>query len=574
MKPLQDYFLEKYKYPAYVKTTDLLTKMRVHSDGIFPETLIGVRRPSETQEVFDYRKSIWEPITKNEFGKIITCLNKIRKSPDWSIKFDPAKVNAKIRDGETLADYLDSNFPYFTSITNWAFDVLLRATAVDANAVICTLPISTNVAANDYLRPFPHLFYSDQIYDYVEGEYIVARFSDKIIYEDNGQKEGNKFLVFTKTSYSEYSQTSDAGEYNRTLFYEHTLPRLTVTKLRGFFIELIGGVMVFDSKVSGIVPRFNEAVREYSDLQAEIVQNIFSERWEISDDDCSVCKGTTLQPGTTDLPCTTCGGTGAKPRGPYSRLVLKQPMQGDAALPTPPVGFVEKMIDIAKLQDERIDGHIYKGFSSINMEFVANVPLNQSGIAKTVDRDEFNSFVNSFAETLVGTMDSVVYDCALWRYMAQLNSEKDIKELLPVIAVPERYDFLTAALLQDELSTAKTGGVNPVILKAIEADYIGRRFNSDPATRQRLLLIITLDPMAGVSEQDKMVRLSNGGVTKKDYIISCNIEAFVDKAIAENPDFVKMTETEQLLVIGAYGDQQILDKKVAIYEPPAPQPLA
>jgi len=34
MKPLQDYFLEKYKYPAYVKTTDLLTKMRVHSDGV------------------------------------------------------------------------------------------------------------------------------------------------------------------------------------------------------------------------------------------------------------------------------------------------------------------------------------------------------------------------------------------------------------------------------------------------------------------------------------------------------------------------------------------------------------
>ena len=123
-------------YPLYTESVKLYNDLKVHADGIFPKALIETRRPSESEEILTYRKDNYEPITKLPIGKVINCFSKIRRSPDWMINFPNEKVSGQITDEETLEKYCTEKLPGFTSVTNWAFDILLPQNLIDANALM------------------------------------------------------------------------------------------------------------------------------------------------------------------------------------------------------------------------------------------------------------------------------------------------------------------------------------------------------------------------------------------------------------------------------------------------------
>ena len=139
---------------------------------------------------------------------------------------------------------------------------------------------------------------------------------------------------------------------------------------------------------------------------------------------------------------------------------MPMPKAGESAVPTPPIGYVTKQTEIARLQEERIRQHIYDALSAINMEYLAETPIAQSGVAKQVDREELYSFVHSIAEDVVRIMDEVCYDILAWRHYAQ---NVDVNELLPYIPVPERYDMLSGKVLVDELTAMTQAKVDPAI---------------------------------------------------------------------------------------------------------------
>ncbi len=54
-----------------------------------------------------------------------------------------------------------------------------------------------------------------------------------------------------------------------------------------------------------------------------------------------------------------------------------------------------------------------------------------------------------------------------------------------------------------------------------------------------------------------MVRLSNDGITKLDYVISSNIQQFVRRAIDENKDFLSMDMRSRKAIIDGYANDVI-----------------
>jgi hypothetical protein len=327
---------------------------------------------------------------------------------------------------------------------------------------------------------------------------------------------------------------------------------------------------VYRSRINPIVPKLEEAIREYSDLQAEVVQHIYSEKWEYASDDCSSCKGTGLinMPGSNNAnsSCTTCNGTGGKTRGPYTSLVIKAPMAGEANLPTPPIGYVQKNTAIVEIQDKRIDAHIYKALSAINMQFLDTSPLSQSGIAKEVDRDELNNFVHNIAEDLVSVLDTLIEYITDMRYARLITDTAQRKALLPIIPVPERFDILSSNYLEAQLISAKASKFNPVVVTELEIEYANKKYVADPLVRDLVVLTITLDPLGGISEEDKTIRLANNGISKLDYIISCNINQFVKQSIANNPNFASLKMAQQKEALQALA-QVIIDSNTVV---PAP----
>lgn len=567
---LKPYFNGDRKHYYYSLTNDKCKAFAPHAEGCYPEHLIECRRPNEPLEVKEYRKTIWVPKTKPTFSRIVSSLSKIRRSPDWSIKYLNLKKFGKVTEGETLEDYCEKNFPYFQSVTNWFFAVCLKKYLTDPNAVILVMPLTTDVEETEYLKPYPIIFDCCDVVEFVAEDYAILNDPIGCYYNvkaGNKTKEekGKSFYVITTASIVKYDQTDSKGNMTVVMDYKHGLARLPAFKLGGVICESEGSNYLYESRISGILPELDEALREYSDLQAAKVLHVYPERWEYTSHECTTCKGTSRRQNPNwyagcdasipaQIDCTTCGGRGYIASGPYSKLLVKPAEMGKQQIPTPPAGYVEKDSEIVKLMENSVRQHIYDGMAAINFQQLAEVPLSESGVAKAVDRDEQNNTVHAIAEDGIKIMDQAYALIADYRYKT-LYSFEDINNMLPAIAVPEKFDLFTINNLQEDLAKAKTNNVNPVIRNAMEVDYAGKLFNTDTTVRDLVALTIKLDPLPGLSEDEKMSRLSNKGILPESYIISSNINEFVQRALDENTKFAGLSLKDQKAVMMNYATE-------------------
>jgi hypothetical protein len=552
------------RHPNHRVCEELADRLEIHAKGRIPEKLITERRPSESEKTKDYRKKIYVPITKKTVGKVINSLSKIRRSQDWNIQYDLLDVPKSIKADETLQAYCEYNYPQFTSLTNWAFNELLSRSLIDANSVCAVILKSLPQSPAEYLRPEVEIFSSKQVLSYSPGEYYALLSSDTVVYKSGNNRiyEGRVYYLITDTQIARYEERG--GNPVQTLIYDHNFGKLPVFKVGGVYFDRKNNDIIQESRIAPMLPFLDEAVREYSDLQAEIVQHIHSEKYFYTNTECPICRGIGTIVGEKDEKggnkvCTHCKGSGnitnVSPYGEYLFTVGRK--MEENPLPTPPFGYLQKSTEIARLQDERVRNHSREALSAINMEFLAETPLNQSGIAKEVDRDELNNFVNSIAEDIVGVLDSAYHFICLYRYSLIVPDKEKRERMLPVIAVPEKFDLLNSALLVNDIQVAKTAKVNPVLIKHMEIELARKKYNSDSRIACEVECVFELDPLYGYEQQDKMTMLANGGITERDYIVSCNIAQFVRRAFKADEHFNQKPFDEKQKVITGYADEVV-----------------
>ena len=547
---LEPYLMQGLRHEDYEDAVEMYEELETHADGEYPGELIDQRRPAESDEIKHYRKKIFVPITKPVFTKVYNSLMKIRKSQDWMISF-PNELPAVIAEDESPEKYLMYKMPRNGSITNWMFSVCFKQYLIDANAAVLTLPTNWEKQDNQYYEPYPMIFNSEDVLDYKEGLYYVLKEHDEDLYWVIQPDIIQKFEVKDYTVREVFQMVN-------------TLGYIPVRHLYGMIIENYKDRALYESRISGIVPKMNEALREYSDLQAEIVQHIHSTMWSMQPQQCGRCKGLGEIPKENSAPikCPSCSGKGLLPLNPFEHLVLPAPRPGDPAIPTPPIGYVQKQTDIAKLQEERIRQHIYDALSAINMEFLADTPLSQSGVAKQVDREELYSFVHSIAEDVVRIMDEIIYDICAWRYSGVTS---DIRALLPYIPVPERFDMLSGKVLVDELTSMVNAKVDPAIINAAQIELAGKKFN-DSEVKDLVVLKLKLDPFAGVPEENISLQRMYNAIDQNDLIIHANINKFVTRALEEVQDFANLSYADQMAVMLRYSQER------RVLPAPAPTP--
>lgn len=572
---IQNYAQKRALYKAYLKANELYEDIRVHAEGDMPKDVIEERRPSESERIKEYREKIYVPITEPTVSKVITSLSKIRRSQDWSIDYDPNNVPKRVsgRKDETLQYYCEKNYPYFKSLTNWTFSVLLKAMLIDANAVMATWPINIDLpTSTDFYKPFTTIFHSDQVLDFSMDDYAVLMSTDTYTYQDKHLNywEGHVVYVIDTLYIQRWHQVDTDGTMRIEWSWPHGLGFAPIKKVGGVFYKAYDNIFIYKSRIQGMVPRLKEAARIYSDLQAEIVQHVHSDKWIYSQTECRHCKGRGYQEINgvgSKHECSSCHGVGYVSTSPYTNMVLRpQTNLEQGSIPTPPAGYIQKS-DVALMVD-RIDSQVKdqlrEALSAINMEFLAQAPLNQSGTAKEVDKDELNNFVHSVAEDIVYALDWNYYVINEYRYKDLVPSAEERKAMLPDIPVPEKFDLLSSSLLLDDLAKAKQNGINPVILNELQIEYAGKKFYNDPKVKDELEAIFELDPFPNISDEDKMVRMSNDGITLVDYIISSNIQQFIRRAMAEDQQFASKELAVRKKVMEKYANEII--KKNSIKE--------
>ena len=536
---LEPYLMQGLRHEDYEDAVEMYEELEIHADGEYPGELIDQRRPAESDEIKHYRKKIFVPITKPVFTKVYNSLMKIRKSQDWMISF-PNELPAVIAEDESPEKYLMYKMPRNGSITNWMFSVCFKQYLIDANAAVLTLPTNWEKQDNQYYEPYPMIFNSEDVLDYKEGLYYLLKEHDEDKY---WMIQPDIIQIFEVKDYAvrEVFQMPNALGY------------IPVRHLYGMIIENYKDRALYESRISGIVPKMNEALREYSDMQAEVVQIIHSTMWSMQPQQCGRCKGLGEIPKENSAPikCPSCSGKGLLPLNPFEHLVLPAPRPGDPAIPTPPIGYVEKDTSIVKIQDERIRQHIYDALSAINMEYLADTPLTQSGVAKQVDREELYSFVHSIAEDVVRIMDEIIYDICAWRYSGVTS---DIRALLPYIPVPERFDMLSGKVLVDELTSMVNAKVDPAIINAAQIELAGKKFN-DSEVKDLVVLKLKLDPFAGVPEENISLQRTFNAVRQNDLVIHSNINQFVTRALEQVNDFANISYNEQMNWMNRYAEE-------------------
>jgi hypothetical protein len=254
--------------------------------------------------------------------------------------------------------------------------------------------------------------------------------------------------------------------------------------------------------------------------------------------------------------CSHCNGTGrVLNTSPYGIHLIDAARAGEVQVPTPPIGYIQKDTQIAQLQDTRVRNHIKDALAAVNMEFLAETPIDQSGVAKAYDANELNNFVNSIAEDLVRNIDNVYHFINEYRYRTIVPNEEKRRAMLPHVNVPTKFDIVNTTILMQELQGARNAEANPETLRVLETNYAKMQFNTSPDVAERLETVFDLDPLFGVKEENKMTMLQNGGITETAYIISCNIHAFVRRAIFEDKEFCKKDLKQKMKVLEKYADE-------------------
>ena len=166
--------------------------------------------------------------------------------------------------------------------------------------------------------------------------------------------------------------------------------------------------------------------------------------------------------------------------------------------------------------------------------------------------------VHSIAEDIVRIMDKIYWLTALYRYQVQYTPD-EIYAMLPDIAVPEKFDILSTKYFDEQITSAIANKLNPAILNQLQVSYATKVFNNDLDIADYVGMILNIDPLAGITEDDKMSRLSNEGITKLDYVVSSNINKFVAQAIEANSEFDDLDIAAQKEIIYAMAQAQIDD---------------
>ena len=562
---LNEYFVNKKRHKGYKLSEELYEQLEVHAEGEFPEDLIGNMRPSESNEVFLYRKKIYEPITEAAVGRIVNFISKMRKSRDWVINH-PADIPAVIKEGESLQDYTEKKFPFFNSVTNWFFSVGLKNYLIDANAVIAIVPLSANVEQGKYPKPYPIIFNSDRVLEYQEGDFCILESTDKSKYKVSEQgnemrDDGKVFFVINSEFVERWEQTSASGECSMVSQYAHNCPEMPARKMKGIFFKALDTCYIYKSRIASIVPHLNKAARESSDLDAEVVQHVHSEKWVYMSQECPRCNATGLQldwvapennPALAPPVCSHCEGSRYISTSPYKHMVVTPNNSPDKQGPMPPAGYIEKNVDIVKIQDERIENHFYNAFSSIELQNLARTPANQSGTAKDLDYSQQEIFLHSVAEDSVDILDWAYKVICDYRYSVIVPIEKDRYGMLPIINVPEKFNLINSSYLIQELKAAKDANLNPVLIQSMEIELAGKQFSADSAMKKKLELVIKLDPLYGKTSDQKNIEMMNGGIAKEDYILSCMIVPFVNRALLKNKDFITLPDEKQWEILYGY----------------------
>lgn len=566
------------RWRYYDEAVNHAKELAVHFKGEKPIELLERYRPNEPLEIRNYRLENYEPKTKSKAKKIYNVLQRINNSKNYSIEF-PEEVSSLIKSESTdnsLEQYTLHDYPYFGNLIQWIFEVAFKQSLCDPNGVICFRPLQTQAETeegeaindNEFNQPFGYLYHSRNVVDYVTDEYYTIMLDEKspVRVGNIVKNEGFIFHVYTKNEIIEYRQVGNKVDkkFEINLLYQHNIGEVPVITLGGEYIDNTFPFM-YESFAAGILPYWNEAITMDNDLKANYVQHLYLERVEVQvecdNSQCGkngaeigkVCSG---EPGK-HLTCNRCKGTGMiTGRSPYGVTSVKKENLDPTNFEFPGVTYIDKPTEIVELVEKKVKSLIDDGFSAINMDILKEVGENQSGVAKTIDRTDLDSYLMAVSNNI---FDNLIYYSFhyinLMRYGVVMKSSGS---QMPTINKPTHFDVLSSQQLTQELG--QNNALPEQLKDVILIDIINKKFPNDHFQREYNKAVIELDPLRGKTPDQILTEASAGWITDKAAILSSNISAFIIRAHEEVEGFFELDYADKMKILYKFVEEQKKEK--------------
>jgi hypothetical protein len=393
------------------------------------------------------------------------------------------------------------------------------------------------------------------------------------MYDD--EKTQNEYLIADENSIYKLVKV-DKDKYSTVLIWNHNLGYIPFVQ-NGGIINICGDDVVFESFISGVVPDFDQALRENTDKNVAIKMHIYPESAIYGQNTCTTCNGIGEIERTNKFnrivkhTCHDCNGTGVIQSSTMASLMVRPLRGGEDNMPSwAPKKYIDKDLKPVEFINENVKYLIKSGYEAVNMTHLGEIPIAQSGVAKSYDWEQTNLFLYNIAnyvcqvvfKEIIRFVNDIRYGVLLG-----LGSEELIKQL-PFITTPTNYDIVGVSEMENQIATAKQNGISSSILEAMELAYVYKKFAGNPKEIAYHSNIIQLDPLRGCT-QDDVLSMGANGVSQKTIITHNLINQFVTKAFEEVKNFQELPLLKRFEIVDKYAEEYLKANKPTLI--PTPQ---
>jgi len=420
----------EYSY-RYVRSIELARELEIHSEGIFPEDLIGNNAPCESDQELEWRKMSFASFTKSPLNRLIKAMSSIYHGVYIETKDDEFKR------------YISDGYPNYSGLNEYFAEVVSDVKALDPNAVaFVTLEDLPSKDTESY-EPIVALLNSEDVLEinkyYFLG--ITSRSIELINSEHESDYSGLEFVFIDDTSEYRITQTGKKEQYNFDIIkrYDHKRNRLPAYQLKGVPRNKKQSI-IWESFFQDCVPYLNTVIVESSTLSTIIRRTGYPTRSYFSEEcDYQGCEGNGwIMEDELKITCPKCTGSGKKHSfTPFTDFVHTPPerLTGGKEVPFPGLTWVSPPFEPMEFIDKHIDKLIERAGESVNFDLSRKRPGAVTATESLIDQGEWYKTAIKFATQIYDIEDYVIEDIAWIRMRKKIEytlirrSEFSIKNL-------------------------------------------------------------------------------------------------------------------------------------------------
>lgn len=465
---------------------------------------LAAKYPSEPDHIREYRLKNAKASTRKYYLKIFQLLNQL-------------KLSTSIDGNQSTTKYLyNIEEVLHQKLTNFMYNDFLNMMLQDANALLVFVPEIWENKLEFELK-------------LIDSHHILLLFEDAALI-----KIYDKYMLWTDKNFHVLIEENDKGDYEIVA---------SVQNETGIFMAVkTGGVRIDgywdESFLCGMLADLDSALIVDNDIAHVMKQYVYPEKWRLSFSQCKKCKGhghvnITIAGRNEKISCDSCKGTG-EAQGIFSEHVLDLEQIASSKLSgidvKPPfVGYVEKSIEVPKLMHEEYNRLVRNALSAVNMEFLADSQLNQSGTAKEMDRSELRSFLRTIATHMQQKTLEVVK-----LILVTIIPADAINTVINSINVSFDDDFSYIIDNNDTFYESKEQSA----IAGIE-----KKHRNNESVREFEKLIVIHDDLFGLTIDEKIKLMQAGVITDSDIKISQKLRTIISDLFS--PSFLRISREDQ-----------------------------